>query len=110
MHFHGTADNIVPYDGGGLTGYRSAAETDAGWAMRDGCETTTTESFANGDSRCVTHSGCDGGSEVTLCTITGGGHTWPGGGYFPGGHITTDLSATDAMWAFFEAHPMPSSQ
>lgn len=110
MHFHGTSDTIVPYDGGGLTGYRSAAETDAGWAMRNGCDTATTETFANGDSRCVSHTGCDGGSEVTLCTITGGGHTWPGGGYFPGGHITTDLSATDAMWAFFAAHPLPSDQ
>ncbi len=107
MHFHGTSDSIVPYNGGGLTGYRSAAETDAGWATRNGCDTATTESFASGDSRCMTHSGCDGGAEVTLCTISGGGHTWPGGGYFPGGHITTDLSATDAMWAFFVAHPMP---
>jgi polyhydroxybutyrate depolymerase len=110
MHFHGTSDTIVPYAGGGFSGYRSAADTDAGWATRNGCDTTTTETFASGDSRCVSHGGCDGGSEVTLCTITGGGHTWPGGGYFPGGHITTDLSATDAMWAFFEAHPMPPSQ
>jgi polyhydroxybutyrate depolymerase len=110
MHFHGTSDTIVPYSGGGFSGYRSAADTDAGWATRNGCDATTTETFARGDSRCVSHAGCDGGSEVTLCTITGGGHTWPGGGYFPGGHITTDLSATDAMWAFFEAHPMPSSQ
>ena len=107
MHFHGTSDNIVPYNGGGFTSYPSAPETDAGWAMRNGCDTATTESFANGDSRCVTHTGCDGGSEVTLCTITGGGHTWPGGAYFPGGHITMDLSATDAMWTFFVAHPLP---
>jgi len=109
MHFHGTADTIVRYDGGGTTGYRSAAETDAGWAMRNGCDAATVESFANGDSRCATHTGCDGGSEVTLCTVTGGGHTWPGGGYFPAGHITMDLSATDAMWTFFVAHPMPTS-
>jgi polyhydroxybutyrate depolymerase len=107
LHFHGTADTIVPYAGGGASGFRSAADTDAGWAMRNGCDAATIETFARGDSRCVSHAGCDGGSEVTLCTITGGGHTWPGGGYFPGGHITTDLSATDAMWAFFAAHPMP---
>lgn len=107
MHFHGTADTIVPYAGGGTTGFRSAAETDAGWAMRDGCEAATTEAFAHGEVRCLTHTGCDGGSEVTLCTITNGGHTWPGGAYFPGGHITQDVSATDAMWAFFVAHPLP---
>ncbi len=110
MHFHGTSDTIVPYAGGGLTGYRSAAATDAGWAARNGCTSTPIETFASGDSRCLTHGGCDGGADVTLCTVTAGGHTWPGGGYFPGGHITTDLSATDAMWAFFVAHPLSADE
>jgi polyhydroxybutyrate depolymerase len=105
MHFHGTSDTIVLYDGGGLTGYRSAPATVADWAVRDGCTGEPVETFGQGDARCVTHATCAGGAEVTLCTITGGGHTWPGGGYFPGGHISTDLSATDAMWDFFVAHP-----
>lgn len=105
MHTHGTADGIVPYNGGGLTGYRSVATTVAGWAARNGCTGEPIETFAQGDARCVAHRGCAGGAEVVLCTITGGGHTWPGGGYFPGGHISTDLSITDAMWDFFSAHP-----
>lgn len=106
MHFHGTSDNIVPYNGGGFTGYRSAPITVAEWAARNSCAGPAVETFANGDSRCMTHENCAGGVEVTLCTITGGGHTWPGGAYFPGGHITMDLSATDAMWDFFVAHPL----
>ena len=105
MHFHGTADTIVPYNGGGFTGYRSVATTVAEWAARNGCTGEPVETFARGDSRCLTHQTCSGGAEVTVCTVTGGGHTWPGGAYFPGGHITMDLSATDAMWDFFVAHP-----
>lgn len=105
MHFHGTADTIVPYDGGGLTGFRAVETTIAEWAARNDCTGEPVETFAQGDSRCLAHRTCSGGAEVTLCTVTGGGHTWPGGAYFPGGHITTDLSATDAMWDFFVAHP-----
>ena len=46
------------------------------------------------------------GAEVTLCTVTGGGHAWPGGAFgLPG--TTQNISATDAMWTFFSAHPMP---
>jgi polyhydroxybutyrate depolymerase len=49
----------------------------------------------------MTYEGCD----VTLCTVDGGGHTWPGGLPVPTlGATTTDISATDAMWTFFSAH------
>jgi polyhydroxybutyrate depolymerase len=105
MHTHGTSDGIVPYNGGGFTGYRSAPATVDDWAARNGCTGEPIETFAQGDARCVSHGGCSGGADVVLCTITGGGHTWPGGGYFPGGHISTDLAVTDAMWDFFASHP-----
>jgi poly(3-hydroxybutyrate) depolymerase len=41
-----------------------------------------------------------------LCTITGGGHAWPGS-VFPLPGTTQDIKATDAIWTFFAAHPMP---
>ena len=50
----------------------------------------------------------DGGAEVVLYTVRGGGHTWPGR---PArrrqrlGESTTDISANDLMWAFFQRHP-----
>jgi polyhydroxybutyrate depolymerase len=60
-----------------------------------------------GDAMCEAHQGCGDSSEVSLCTITGGGHQWPGGNPFPGGgNTSTDLIATDAIWTFFVAHPM----
>ena len=46
------------------------------------------------------------GSEVVLIEITGGGHTWPG--REPPlemlGASTTDISANDLMWEFFQRH------
>jgi polyhydroxybutyrate depolymerase len=107
MHFHGTADTIVPYDGGGLLNFASVADTIAGWVVRNGCTAPAEESFARGDSRCETYRACQAGAEVTLCTVDGGGHTWPGGTPVPTlGHTTQDLIANDAMWEFFAAHPL----
>ena len=48
-----------------------------------------------GATTCETHDACDGGVEVTLCTVEGFGHWWPGNGADVG------IDATDAMWTFF---------
>jgi polyhydroxybutyrate depolymerase len=107
-HFHGTADTLVPYGGSTLLGFPSVADSVAGWVARDGCTSGPVDTFVQGDSRCQTYGGCAGGAEVTLCTVTDGGHTWPGGMPVPLlGKTTTDLSATDAMWDFFVRHPLP---
>jgi polyhydroxybutyrate depolymerase len=107
IEFHGTSDPLVPYDGDPAIGYTSVADTVAGWVQRDGCQGMPTTTYNNGDATCVTYSQCAQGAEVTLCTITGGGHTWPGGTPFPLlGATSTDISATDAMWTFFQQHPL----
>ncbi|CAN5155086.1 PHB depolymerase family esterase [soil metagenome] len=105
MHFHGTADPLVPYDGSTILGFPSVSDTFRGWAARDTCTGEPIVTFAHGDASCSTYQHCAAGAEVTLCTITGGGHTWPGGTPVPTlGATSTDLSATDAMWTFFTAH------
>jgi polyhydroxybutyrate depolymerase len=105
MQIHGTDDLIVPYDGGGLSGFRSVDDTVADWAARNGCTGAPEQTYQQGDATCVTHTGCTGGADVIRCTIDGGGHQWPGGEGFPGGgHLSTDLIATDAMWDFFASH------
>jgi polyhydroxybutyrate depolymerase len=107
MEFHGTADSLVPYDGDAAISYPSVADTIAGWVQRDGCQGAPTTTYSKGDATCVTYAQCAAGAEVTLCTITGGGHTWPGGTPFPLlGNTSTDISATDAMWTFFQKHGM----
>lgn len=99
IHFHGTDDETVSYD--------YVAPTMSAWVARNGCNSESTQTFANGDSVCETWTGCDGGVEVVLCTVDGGGHTWPGGLVVPAlGHTTMDLIANDAMWDFFQRFPL----
>lgn len=106
MHFHGTADAIVSYQGSiGVPGVEGSLKD---WAKRNGCNLTPTQTYTKGDTKCVTYGQCTAGADVTLCTVDGGGHTWPGGFAVPGlGKTTKDINATDAMWDFFVAHPMP---
>ena len=107
IHFHGTADTLVPYNGSSTLGFIPVPDSFAQWAARDACTGDPVETFRNGDSHCSTYQQCAGGADVTLCTVDNGGHTWPGGTPVPTlGVTTTDLSATDAMWTFFEAHPL----
>lgn len=110
MHFHGTSDALVPYEGVDSNGrkFPSVAATADGWATRNGCTDTARTTFESGDAKCTTRDKCTAGSEITVCAITAGGHTWPGA--FPVaamGHTSQSIRATDAMWEFFQKHPMP---
>jgi polyhydroxybutyrate depolymerase len=107
MQFHGTLDPLVPYNGEPVKGFPSVATTIDGWAARNACSPEVIESYRKVDTHCATHNKCPGDATVTLCTVDGGGHTWPGGLPVPSlGHTTSYLSATDAMWEFFASHPM----
>ncbi|KFE62777.1 alpha/beta hydrolase family esterase [Hyalangium minutum] len=109
MHFHGTADPTISYDGGVIPfgrPYPSAPNTVVKWAERNDCTGPLQQTYSVGDSTCRTHSGCT--APATLCTVLNGGHTWPGGLMPPEyGYTTKDLDATREMWRFFEAHPRP---
>lgn len=105
LHFHGTADAVVPYEGFG--GFASVDSTMSGWVSRNGCDSTSGVVYDTGDVTCEEWTGCDDGARVRLCTVDGGGHQWPGGFDIPGlGYNTDDISATDAMWDFFSAHTL----
>jgi len=54
-----------------------------------------------------TYEGCTAGTAVRLVTLDGEGHTWPGGTKwaFWADEPSREISATDAIWAFFAAHP-----
>lgn len=105
LHFHGDADAVVPYDGFG--GAASVASTMSAWATRNGCGASSAVVLERGDVTCEEWSGCRDGATVRLCTIAGGGHQWPGGFTIPGfGHNTSDISATEEMWAFFRMHAL----
>lgn len=58
------------------------------------------------------YTGCAGDAEVDFYSIADGGHTWPGGTMrlrFLPGKTSDDIDASETMWAFFAAHPMPES-
>jgi len=56
-------------------------------------------------------SGGRNGTAVTLISLAGGGHTWPGGTqYLPNaivGAVCPELDATRTIWEFFNQHPKP---
>jgi polyhydroxybutyrate depolymerase len=105
LEVHGTADQVVLFDGGTITGggpYPGATTSVADWVY-DGCGAAGNTSLPNldiaaGMSTTVTQyaSGCRNGSEVDLWTIQGGMH-------IPGFNPTF---GTD-VFKFLLAHPKP---
>jgi polyhydroxybutyrate depolymerase len=109
LHIHGTGDVVVPY-GGGV--YRSVGATVDAWKSKDTCVPADggagTVVYSKGDVSCTSYGPCAAGSDVELCTVTGGGHQWPGGALLPyGGVPTQNLIASEAIADFFQAHAMP---
>ncbi len=108
LHTHGTLDTLVPYIGDVVKGFPSVRATLDGWASRNGCEPTAVEFYRNREAHCEAYPKCAAGSEVVLCVVDGGGHTWPGGMHVPAlGYTSISLDATDRIWRFFQKHPLP---
>jgi len=106
--FHGTADHLVPFNGGS-TPYQMGSkrsdtpvvETIAFWLKQDGCSTQAKHEEAK-EVHIDKYSNCKDGSAVELYAVQGGHHMWPGV------RISgNSVAATDLMWAFFAAHPKP---
>ncbi len=110
--FNGTEDRYVPYEGGG--GLLSAVESVSLWAAAAHCGAppvpVSLRDPVPADStriRRQTWQHCQAGLGVTLYTIVGGGHSWPGGDatrLTTYGRTTRDVSATRAIAAFFAMH------
>lgn len=128
MHFHGSADELAPFNGGrgkGAAGVPAAARPEffsvdysiRNWVKVNGCvpEPVVVQlpDKAEDGMRATrkTWAGGKEGSEVVLIEIEGGGHTWPG--MEPPtpflGESTKDISANDLMWEFFQKHPRKSA-
>ena len=119
IHFHGTLDNLVPWNGlnGGtpefLT-FKSVDDTIRTWAKVNGCpEQPAVDLMPDeaDDGTSVVRKRYGPGkdnAEVVLYVIEGGGHTWPGEKSPVAflGKSTFDISANDLIWEFFQKHPM----
>jgi polyhydroxybutyrate depolymerase len=123
LMINGTADPLVPYQGGEVIadgGKIMAAEKSAEkWAQMNGCSSspsivTLPPKSADGlATRITRYTNCKFGADVELRSIEGGGHTWPGGfQYLPErliGETSREFSANEEIWKFFAAHPMPTA-
>lgn len=124
LQIAGTADPIMPYDGGvvktvfgmGEGGtVLSVTDTVQLWARLKGCATTaiavSLPPVSPADGTSVTRQffqGCRDGGTVRLLTIIGGGHAWPGGpALLPRllGRTSNQLDASQAIVDFFFSVP-----
>jgi polyhydroxybutyrate depolymerase len=122
MAFHGTADPILPYTGGGLsatriadayyyhgrppTGLPAPLGVDTSmrrWAAHNGCDRAFVETQVAPHVRKRTWRHCR--AATVLYVVEGGGHSWPGepqpqfeAMFGPG---TTEIDATNLMFQFF---------
>ena len=124
MVIHGTKDPIVPWGGGAVAGFAefgqvvSAAETFRFWASHNLCKgapLVVNEPDRDPQDgtrvRLERFSDCGNKTEVTLVTVEGGGHTWPGGyQYLPEpfiGKTSKDIDANTLIWNFFKGYANP---
>lgn len=122
MAFHGDADPIVTYDGGGLNAtaiadhqywkgdvpeglpvHGGVDQALGDWAAHNGCDPQPVEDRISPEVIRRTWQNCD--AETVLYVVEDGGHTWPGrpvaGFEDQFGATTTDIDATALMLEFF---------
>ncbi|HSQ26563.1 MAG TPA: PHB depolymerase family esterase [Anaerolineales bacterium] len=111
--FHGTADPIVPFEGGPSQAFDIPFPVITDWvgilAQRNGCDPAPQALPPSGAVSGVQYTSCQ--ADVVFYTIAGGGHSWPGGEPLPEfitGITTQDIDATAVMWEFFQSPPMPT--
>ena len=119
MIINGTKDPIEPWNGGEVYSgtMMSVAETVKFWVNKNQCTISplSIQLPDNGSKdgtsvRVETYAGGKSGTEVTLYSVEGGGHTWPGGRqYLPRniiGRISRQFNASEVIWQFFKKHAM----
>ena len=117
ISFHGTGEEIVPYEGGtswvANGSFPNVSEWTARWARRNRCKSDAVESTVAADVTRRSYPDCADDADVVLFTVHGGGHTWPGSEPMADwflGPTSQSIDATDQMWAFFQEHRLPRSR
>jgi polyhydroxybutyrate depolymerase len=114
----GTADPLIPYNGGSMLLWGQMRETPPvqqsadHWAQLDGCPPTPQVVSDKDGVRVVRYGPGRDHAEVIYTVITGNGHHWP---MSPeplpraiSGPTLDPFSATDRIWDFFRRHPLPN--
>lgn len=109
MEIHGTADNTVPYNGGGTLSFTPIDTLVNFWVKLNGCDApvkTTLPNTNTSDGSTVEHYVFDHGknnTSVELYKVIGGGHAWPGAPAVLTG-TNQDFSASKEIWRFFSKY------
>lgn len=116
MQIHGTADAVVPYNGGSTTipGVSNIAIDTLVkfWVAFNGCNPSP-QSFSipniSTTDGCTAerflYTGGRSGSTVELFKVTGGGHTWPGSAFNNmAGATNQDFNASSEIWRFLRGY------
>lgn len=122
MIIAGTEDTIIPYGGGEIAGDEdygrvlSADATRQRFADLAACapiDVETTIDPEDDDTKVfkTANTRCQGGAEVVLYSVSGGGHTWPNGEqYLPKGfvgRVTKDIDGAVEIWSFSKRYTLP---
>lgn len=110
LQVHGTADEVVKYDGKN-DAYASALKTFDYWKAQNGITSgvkTKEIKYGSNDSKVVFSEVKNNETAVKLITIKNGGHTWPGTDPFnigyPLGYTHQKLDINEEIWRFFSEH------
>jgi polyhydroxybutyrate depolymerase len=111
--FHGTADPIIPYQGGYFSLFEVPLPAIPDWiaelARRNGCDPAPLELPAVREVSGIHYTNSPQNADVVLYTIANGGHSWPGGKPMPDfivGRTSQSIDASALMWEFFQQHPL----
>jgi polyhydroxybutyrate depolymerase len=113
LHIHGTADAVVPYNGGAGTGV-SVDQVMSKWRGFLSCSLTpmmvampNTNLLDLSSPQRITYQNCM--SPLELIKITGGGHQWPGIQTLIGGAgtINLDFYSPQLIWDFLKNNACP---
>lgn len=116
----GTVDPLIPYHGGKSHllalpfgkdyEYTPVQESVDAWVRLDGCPSQPQVLSHQNGVRVLRYGPGRNNSEVIFTTVEGNGHHWPGTieplPHAICGPTLDPFNATDAIWAFFKAHPM----
>jgi polyhydroxybutyrate depolymerase len=102
LEFHGTKDNMVPFEGGevgdrGGTAISARRMTEL-WVHANGCPMKAkVEEIPGAKVTRETYAPCRAGADVEFYIVHGGGHGWPNA-------KTVGIDAAEISWEFFARH------
>lgn len=114
--FHGKKDRINHYqhqDNSPIYWRMGVEEALEGWIKNNHCEKPANEQAVTDEVTKVSYLSCQQQGDIVFYRSDIAGHTWPGSpkeadlAKYGLGETDTDIPATELIWQFFAAHPLP---